>query len=956
MADVATANITSGSSISLIYVTATLTLYRYLAAGAAFTVDNTFILATGDGGASRWLAIAGQYAIHDSQYFRANTAYFRGRVTQALPAHGAEVELLLNPNFTTDLANWAAGAGWAWAAGGFARHTPGLSNNLSQGAVVIGNYYQLTVRTGVINAGHFYVTCGGATLNNIFAVTDNASIIFQATATSGVAIVPDASFDGDITSMSLVQLTPSQANIILRNQTGTDSSIHMRPGYEGCYSVYIGENSGRCEVLMAPTYNVALGHRALESIRKSVGNVAVGAFALNKVTNESSWGNVGIGEYAGTDIVQGVDNVLIGRQAGAIRSGNYNVEIGAGVGDGQYHGDYNVVVGHNAGRCSNNVGGSYNVYIGYNAGSLFNANNQLAIEPSNSVYPLIGGDFSTDQLNLNADASTINESAFVYNNTGGPIAQWTIVRLAGGAQVLPWGICNVSAITNYSQVPIGIALTAIANTARSRILRRGHFTSALDTSLSSLGARVYVTNAGALTLTKTPIEVGRVVSLAVNGELYLDFSRFQRENVRNFSTVANAEAAGGANEDLIYVAETETIYKYIAAGAAYTDDNTFVLSTSDGGNTRWIGIAGRYIADTLRVGGGFGAESISVEVYNNSGGVIAQYKVVEVTGVDGTRPTVRAITSTSNRPVGILTTSLNDTTMGYVLRQGVLQVTGFDTTLSAIGSKVYSDATGSLTLTTTSVEVGVVLTLNANGTIYLNIGGGGGGAAGAPSGEPLRIRLAAADIDGAINLINTDISLYSTPALSSTLNNSVVITNRNNATVKVRLAHVDGAIGSVVNADYIFYDGLLQPYEVKPVEVPGMAASDSILVRSDTTNVNFKISGFETPTLENLKRVAAYNIAVADTNEQVVSLGANTANLKFFICNKNASNPATIRLALIDGALGALANEDYSLYEEVITAGETRGFELEEGLSLGGTVMLRASLTDINIVLYGEEY
>jgi hypothetical protein len=231
-----------------------------------------------------------------------------------------------------------------------------------------------------------------------------------------------------------------------------------------------------------------------------------------------------------------------------------------------------------------------------------------------------------------------------------------------------------------------------------------------------------------------------------------------------------------------------------------------------------------------------------------------------------------------------------------------------------------------------------------------------GGSGGTPTGEPLAIRLAAEEIDGTTNAIDTDISLYQVPGGSSVIAGSVVITNRNASTVSVRVAHVDGAIGSVANADYIFYDVPLVGYETKTISIPGMEASDSILVRSDTTDVNFKLSGLYAATVSAIKRIAAYNVAVADTNEQVINLSSDTANLKVYICNKDSSNTAVIRLALIDGALGALADEDYSLYNEYLSPLETKAYQLGEGLSSGNTIMIRSDDTDINIVVYGEEY
>ncbi len=64
--------------------------------------------------------------------------------------------------------------------------------------------------------------------------------------------------------------------------------------------------------------------------------------------------------------------------------------------------------------------------------------------------------------------------------------------------------------------------------------------------------------------------------------------------IKSYTTVADAEAVSGTDNELCYVDETETFYKYEVTGSSYTDDNKYVLSTNDGGNTRWIGVAGQY--------------------------------------------------------------------------------------------------------------------------------------------------------------------------------------------------------------------------------------------------------------------------------------------------------------------------------------------------------------------------
>jgi len=63
-----------------------------------------------------------------------------------------------------------------------------------------------------------------------------------------------------------------------------------------------------------------------------------------------------------------------------------------------------------------------------------------------------------------------------------------------------------------------------------------------------------------------------------------------------FDTVTAAEAAGRPGE-VCYCAETETLYEYVAAGSAYTVDHLEILSTENGGDTRWVARAGKYFTD-----------------------------------------------------------------------------------------------------------------------------------------------------------------------------------------------------------------------------------------------------------------------------------------------------------------------------------------------------------------------
>jgi len=72
-----------------------------------------------------------------------------------------------------------------------------------------------------------------------------------------------------------------------------------------------------------------------------------------------------------------------------------------------------------------------------------------------------------------------------------------------------------------------------------------------------------------------------------------------------YATVSEAEAAPSSDNKMCYVVETETWYRYESSGSAYTDDNKYVLSTGDGGTTRWLGFSGNYQLKQFSIYGTF---------------------------------------------------------------------------------------------------------------------------------------------------------------------------------------------------------------------------------------------------------------------------------------------------------------------------------------------------------------
>ena len=74
-------------------------------------------------------------------------------------------------------------------------------------------------------------------------------------------------------------------------------------------------------------------------------------------------------------------------------------------------------------------------------------------------------------------------------------------------------------------------------------------------------------------------------------------SSISTSNTNNIITLNNVSEATTLPVDpqnLIYVLETETFYRYELYGGLYDVNNFSILNTNDGDDTRYIGIAGKY--------------------------------------------------------------------------------------------------------------------------------------------------------------------------------------------------------------------------------------------------------------------------------------------------------------------------------------------------------------------------
>lgn len=236
-------------------------------------------------------------------------------------------------------------------------------------------------------------------------------------------------------------------------------------------------------------------------------------------------------------------------------------------------------------------------------------------------------------------------------------------------------------------------------------------------------------------------------------------------------------------------------------------------------------------------------------------------------------------------------------------------------------------------------------------------GTGSTGTAGMSTGTPSK--LGAVDIDGTTNTINTNKSLYVVPANTYVYNLNLSVTNRNSSTsALVRIAHIVGTLTAVTSADFILYDAIILPNETKDIEIPGAVPSDTFLVRSDTTNVNFVLSGgYGTSVAFN--KVGAIDIdgitRLVNTNYSAYQAGAsNTVFVHYLICNRSSNTAKVITAQVAGTGVGSVTNADYLLYNASVVGNSSVFEDSTLGFGNSNTLLFSSDTTNVNCIVYGQ--
>lgn len=249
-------------------------------------------------------------------------------------------------------------------------------------------------------------------------------------------------------------------------------------------------------------------------------------------------------------------------------------------------------------------------------------------------------------------------------------------------------------------------------------------------------------------------------------------------------------------------------------------------------------------------------------------------------------------------------------------------------------------------------------------TFWQQISGASGGT-GNEFEEDFASKVNSIDIDGITNTINTNIALNTFSNIQFPKNIKIIIVNRNFASAKVRIAHIDGALGSIANEDYIFYDTLILPKETKEILIPGAAPNDTIMVRSDITSVNFVLTCNMLTTNHKIKRLSALDIdgslkLINTDYSSFTTALAEFANLVFYVCNRNLSSVCITRIAAIDST-NTIGNsvspglDDYILYDHVIVENETQSHDNVINFGNSKTLSFRSDTANVNIIVYGRK-
>ncbi len=203
-------------------------------------------------------------------------------------------------------------------------------------------------------------------------------------AINGVNVLVDADND------TKIQVEESADEDIIRFDLAGTEHFSMNGSQLGVHnsgrSVRIGENAGAADDL-TDNDNTLVGFETGLTVSTGYNNTAVGTRAFH---SGNGYDNAAFGNWTLYSNNTGVRNTALGSRAGQSITGSENT-----------------IVGSSAGK---DATGSGNVFLGHAAGQSESGNNKLYIENSNSITPLIYGEFDNDIVGINGNLGVGTEA------------------------------------------------------------------------------------------------------------------------------------------------------------------------------------------------------------------------------------------------------------------------------------------------------------------------------------------------------------------------------------------------------------------------------------------------------------------------------------------------------------------------------------------------------------------
>ena len=379
-------------------------------------------------------------------------------------------ELMAGPTCTGT--NWSGTGPWT--------HTPGSTSVLSCNQPSVSQYftYQITYTVSGMSAGTVKSYLDTKLGQDVTANGTYTDYIMSPNGSTNLDFIPDSSFNGVISSISVKWLSGGSPVLSVQNSSGvTTLEVRANSDYS---NTFVGIGAGAGTVGAVGISNTALGSYALGLNTIGQYNTAIGESALG--SNVSGSSNIAVGSGALAFNITGIANIAIGAAAPDFgldaplfvsSGGAGNIAIGSGslsntVATDILTGSLNTAVG--LGSLNLNTTGGGNVALGYST----LANNTTGYS-NTALGSNAGATDSAGFATLNAiyNATAIGANAVVQGSN-------SLILGGQGASQVNVGIGTTVPINTLSVNPLQYNTGSISQTASTSVVGVGTaFTAAM---------------------------------------------------------------------------------------------------------------------------------------------------------------------------------------------------------------------------------------------------------------------------------------------------------------------------------------------------------------------------------------------------------------------------------------------------------------------------------------------